>query len=173
MCFISRNPRTRIKEKQYYTLWSLLNGNRRFQTKGNTVKTLFLHSRINQTIRSSRNFNYNINLNYYLILAIILVSALPLAFGDQVSPHLRCDITEKMTWSKELQKHDCIPTTFVKQESKTCREGINYFWNQTGVQSYEQVDCSKTVTKIEIKLDFWEQWEQYAWDFVFSNRYGW
>jgi len=126
--------------------------------------------------------------NCYLILAIILASALPLAFAELESPHLRCDITEKMTWSEELQKHDCIPTTFVKQESEICKKDIyiwnytdntirkestDYIWVQTGVQSFEQISCNKAVTTIEPKLDTWEQWEQYAWDFVFSTRYGW
>lgn len=112
-------------------------------------------------------------MNLYLVFTIVLVSTLPVAFGDQVSPHLRCDITEKMTWNDELQEHDCIPTTFVKQESQSCEEGIDYIWNQTGVQSFEQVSCQKAVTKIEVNLDFWELWEQYAWDFVFSGRFGW
>jgi len=112
-------------------------------------------------------------LNIYLILTIILVSAIPVAFSDQVHPHLRCDITEKMTWNDDLQKHDCIQTTFVNQEPQTCEKGIYYVWEQTGVQSYEQVSCTKTVTKIEVNLDTWELWQQYAWDFVFSGRYGW
>jgi hypothetical protein len=127
-------------------------------------------------------------LNYYLIFTIVLVSTLPLAFGDQVSPHLRCDITEKQTWDEELQKHDCIPTNFVKPQSPTCKkdlyywsytentvkkESTDYIWIQTGLQSYEQVSCHKAITKIEVNLDLWELWEQYAWDFVFSGRYGW
>lgn len=111
-----------------------------------------------------------------------------MAFGDQVSPHLRCDITEKMTWNDELQKHDCIPTTFVIPEPEICKKDIyiwnytdntvrkestDYIWVQTGLQSFEQVSCNQAVTKIEVNLDLWELWEQYAWDFVFSGRYGW
>ena len=104
---------------------------------------------------------------------MVLVFSLPVAFGDQVSPHLRCEIYEKQTWDDDLEKHDCIPVTFVKPESQTCEKGIDYIWDQTGFQSYEQVDCNKAVTRIEVNLDFWELWEQYAWDFVFGNRYGW
>ena len=108
-----------------------------------------------------------------IYLIFIIIFALPIAFGDQIHPHMRCDITEKQIWDEELQKHDCIAVTFVKQEVETCGEGVDYFWDQTGFQSYEQVKCNIPVTKIEVNLDLWELWEQYAWDFVFSGRYGW
>ncbi len=94
-----------------------------------------------------------------------------------------------MTWNDELQKHECFPTNFVIQEPEICKkdtyiwsytantvikeEATEYIWVQTGLQSYEQVSCTKSVTTIEPKLDTWELWEQYAWDFVFSGRYGW
>ncbi len=108
----------------------------------------------------------------YILFIIVLVFTLPIAFTDQIHPHMRCDITEKQIWDEELQKHDCIATSFTPIEP-TCSKNVNYVWNQTGLQSYEQVKCNIPVTKIEVNLDMWELWEQYAWDFVFSGRYGW
>lgn len=150
-------------------------GKSTIQTKRNTAKTLFLHNRINETINFCCNFSYPLNMKYYLTL--IILSTLPMAFADQVSPHMRCDYNdEKQIWNDELQKHECIPTTF-EPKSLSCEQSEQnqtYFWNLTGVNSYERVSCEYTpVTKIDIKLDIWEQWEQYAWDFVFSGRFGW
>lgn len=147
----------------------------RIQNKRNTVKALFLHNRINQTIRSSRSFNYNINMKLYLIPIIILVFALPIAFADQVSPHMRCDITEQMTWNEELNVHECIGTSFVAPPTPACNKDIDYVWKQTGLQSYEQVLCNIPITQIE-PTDFEfdaHVWDFWAWNFVFSDKYGW
>ncbi len=145
----------------------------RIQNKRNTVEALFLHSRINQTIRSSWSFNYNINMKLYLLFIMVLVFALPIAFADQVSPHMRCADDEKMTWSDELQKHECIGTSFVAPPTPACNKDIDYVWKQTGLQSYEQVKCNIPITQIE-PTDFDAHvWDYWAWNFVFSGRIGW
>ena len=112
-------------------------------------------------------------MNFYLVLTVVLVSTFPVVFADQIYPHLRCDNNEKQTWNEELQKHNCIPTTFVKQEFQSCKKGIDYTWNQVGFQSYEQVICNP-ITQI-IQTDFYDAhvWDYWSWNFVFSNRHGW
>lgn len=105
---------------------------------------------------------------FVLVITLFFGSS---TYANQESPHMRCADDERMT-TDELGVHDCIKTTFVNQ-SQTCEKDTIYVWNQTGYSSYQQVICNIPVTKIDIKLDMWEQWEQYAWDFVFSGRYGW
>jgi len=112
------------------------------------------------------------------LIYLFLVLVFTLGFGsstyaDQVSPHMRCGEEDRMTWNIELQKHECLPTYFTPIEPN-CSNDVDYVWKQTGLQSYEQVNCPKeAVTKIDVNLGLWELWEQYAWDFVFSGRFGW
>jgi len=40
-----------------------------------------------------------------VIFTIVFVSSISFAFGDQVHPHKRCEIYEKMTWNEEVLQH--------------------------------------------------------------------
>jgi len=109
-----------------------------------------------------------------VIFTIVFVSSISFAFGDQVHPHKRCEIYEKMTWNEELNKHECFATSFTEQETPTCSKDVDYVWKQTGNQSYEQVICNKPITEIE-QTDFEYDahvWDYWAWNFVFTNFHG-
>lgn len=104
-----------------------------------------------------------------LLLSLIFVAA----YADQVMPHMRCDITEQMTWNEELNQHECSAVPFVAPPTPACSEDVDYVWKQTGYQSWEQVKCNIPVTTIE-PTEFFDEhvWDWWAWNFVFTEIHG-
>ena len=64
------------------------------------------------------------------IFTIVFISSISFAFGDQVHPHKRCEIYEKMTWNEELNKHECFATSFTEQETQLVVKMLIMFGNK-------------------------------------------